>query len=213
MHSRAALALAMALAPPAAASAAAAAPAAAAAAAAPAAAASAYNRSAAVAHAAQFFDRPQHDCATAYTACTPWSYWGEEACGFPSHGGDCANFLSQNLLAGGHAPLVLAPCRGFPCGREEVGAEKLGACLASAYGWTSTCGPHQPPPAGLRPGDALVFHAASCGDTEAHATLVVEPGPGGRVGVAAHSTDVFNKSVDDYASEFGFYDWLQAPVQ
>ena len=169
--------------------------------------AAAYNRSAAVAHAALYFDKPQHDCSTPYDACSIWSYWGEEACGFPSHGGDCANFLSQNLLAGGHPDLVLAPCRGYPCGREEVGAEKLGACLAQNYKWQSTCGPHAAPPAAIVPGDALVFHAKSCADTEAHATLVVDVRPG-RVGVAAHSTDVFNKSVDDYAAEFGYYDWL-----
>lgn len=171
-------------------------------------AAAAYNRSAAVAHAAQYYNKPQHDCSTPYTSCSPWSYWGEEACGFASHGGDCANFLSQNLLAGGHPDLTVAPCRGYPCGREEVGAEKLGACLALNYKWASTCTSAQTaPPAAIVPGDALIFHAKSCDDTEAHATLVVDVRPG-RVGVAAHSTDVFNKSVDDYASEFGFYDWL-----
>ena len=130
-----------------------------------------------------------------------------EACGFPSHGGDCANFLSQNLLAGGHEHLTKAPCRGYPCGMEEVGAEKLGACLAANYGWTSTCGAHAPPPANIVPGDALIFHGTSCTDTEAHATLVVYVN-GDFVGLAAHSSDVFNKSYHDYATEFGFFDWL-----
>lgn len=167
----------------------------------------AYIRALAVANAFKYYNAPQHNCSTPYTACSPWSYWGEEACGFPSHGGDCADFLSQNLLAGGHEDLVKAPCRGYPCGREEIGAEKLGACLAANYGWTSHCGPHAKPPAGLQPGDALIFHGKSCTDTEAHATLVVDVRPGW-VGVSAHSTDVFNKSVDDYASEFGYYDWL-----
>ena len=166
-----------------------------------------YNRTLAVANALLHYDAPQHNCSDAYTACSIWSYWGEEVCGYPSHGGDCANFLSQNLLAGGHEDLVKAPCRGFPCGREEVGAQKLGACLAANYGWTSHCGAHAAPPAGLQPGDALIFHATSCTDTEAHATLVVDVRPG-RVGVAAHSSAVFNKSVDEYASEFGYYDWL-----
>jgi len=133
----------------------------------------AYDPSLAVSNALRHFDRPQHNCSTAYTACTPYSYWGEEACGFASHGGDCANFLSQNLLAGGHPPLIKAPCRGYPCGREEVGAANLGRCLAANYGWRSTCGARQPPPADVRPGDALVFHAKSCDDAEAHAMLAV----------------------------------------
>lgn len=80
-------------------------------------------------------------------SCSPWSYWGEESCGYPSHGGDCANFVSQCLLAGGHPPLVKAPCRGYPCGKEEVGAAKLGACLPANYGWVRGLGT---PASGLR---------------------------------------------------------------
>ena len=36
----------------------------------------------------------------------------------------------------------------------------------------STCGPHAAPPPNIVPGDVLVFHASSCTDEEAHATLV-----------------------------------------
>ena len=53
----------------------------------------------------------------------------------------------------------------------------------------------------------LVFMCSSCTDEEAHATLVVHVG-GGFVGLAAHSNDVFNNSYENYASEFGYYDWL-----
>ena len=154
----------------------------------------AYDPQKAVANARAHYNRVQHDCATPYLACSPWAYFGGEACGFPSHGGDCANFLSQNLLAGGHPALTQAPCRGYPCGHEEVGAANLGACLAKYYGWRSTCGAKEPPPRSLKVGDALIFHGKSCADAEAHATLVVHVG-GGFVGLAAHSTDVFNKSV------------------
>ena len=130
--------------------------------------AAAYNRTGALAYAHRFFDGVNHDCATDYTACSPFGYWGGESCGYPSRGGDCANFVSQSLVAGGgHAPLVKAPCRGYPCGVEEVGAEKLGACLAANYGWRSTCGAHAEPPADIEPGDVLLFHGASCDDTEA----------------------------------------------
>ena len=169
--------------------------------------ASAYNRTAALAYARQWYSRANHDCSSDYTACTPFSYWGGDSCTYGSHGGDCANFVSQCLLAGNHTPLVKAPCRGYPCGREEVGAQKLGACLHSSYGWESTCGAHIPPPASIVPGDVLLFHGASCDDTEAHATLVTYVN-GAFVGVTAHSTDVYNKSYTDYASEFGYYDWL-----
>ena len=31
---------------------------------------------------------------------------------------------------------------------------------------------------------------------------------GGFVGLAAHSNDVFNRSYEEYASEFGYFDWL-----
>lgn len=151
-----------------------------------------------------------HDCSTPHDACSPWSYWGEEACNQASQGGDCANFVSQCLLAGGHAPLVKDPCRGYPCGREEVGAERLGACLAANYGWKSTCGAHVAPPASIRPGDVLLFHGASCTDTEAHATIVTYVNLP-FVGVSAHSSDRYNLSYAAYASEFGFYDWLQGP--
>ncbi len=91
---------------------------------------------------------------------------------------------------------------------EEVGAERLGACLASNYGWTSTCVTNTgKPPSTLIPGDVVVFHAASCTDEEAHATLVVFVNfP--FVGVSAHSNDVYNNSIENYASEFGYYDFL-----
>ena len=152
-----------------------------------------------------------HDCTKLYDSCTPYSYWGGESCGQASKGGDCANFVSQCLLAGGHTPLVKAPCRGYPCGKEEVGAQKLGACLAANYGWKSTCGAHAAPPADIAPGDVLLFHGASCDDTEAHATLVTWVSLP-NVYVTAHSSDRYNYSVSNYASEFGFYDWLRAPA-
>ena len=169
--------------------------------------AAAYNRAAAVAHAAKWYHTADHSCSTAYDACSPWSYWGEESCGYASHGGDCANFLSQNLLAGGHPALTKSPCRGYPCGKEEIGAANLGSCLAKNYGWRSSCGAHANPPADIAVGDALIFHGASCSDEEAHATLVVYVG-GDFIGLAAHSNDVFNRSYTEYAGEFGYYDWL-----
>jgi hypothetical protein len=168
-----------------------------------------YNRSGAIDYAFRFYNTVNHDCNTPYTSCSPFSYWGEESCGFPSHGGDCADFVSQCLLAGNHTKLIKAPCRGYPCGVEEIGAEKLGACLAANYGWKSTCIKNtDSPPTTLIPGDVLVFHATSCTDEDAHATLIVHVNYP-FIGVAAHSNDVFNKSITEYASEFEYYDFLQ----
>jgi hypothetical protein len=115
--------------------------------------------------------------------------------------------VSQSLLAGGHPPLVDAPCRGYPCGKEEVGAANLGACLPLHYGWVSKCGPHLPPPSSIVPGDVLVFHGASCTDTEAHATLVTKVG-GGSALITCHSEDSLDRPYTDYASEFGYYEWI-----
>jgi len=110
-----------------------------------------YDRGAAMAYADKWWNTANHDCGTSYSSCSPWSYWGGESCGFPSQGGDCANFVSQCLLAGGHVPLVKSPCRGYPCGEEEIGAANLGACLKANYGWTSTCQKSSAtPPAGLQ---------------------------------------------------------------
>jgi hypothetical protein len=167
----------------------------------------AYNRSAALAYVARWWNGTNHDCSTPYTACSPFSYWGGESCGYPSHGGDCADFVSQSLLAGGHVPLTKEPCRGYPCGREEVGAQRLGACLAANYNWTSKCGPRAAPPTNIVPGDVLIFHVASCDDTEAHATVVTYVNLP-YVGISAHSTDHHNVSVEGYWSEFGYGDWL-----
>jgi hypothetical protein len=117
--------------------------------------------------------------------------------------------VSQSLLAGNHVPLVKAPCRGYPCGSEEIGANNLGACLAANYGWTSTCGYRQAPPSTIVPGDVLVFHESSCADSEAHATIVSDvPSDGSDVKITCHSTDAANKSYTAFASEFGYYDWL-----
>lgn len=171
----------------------------------------AYRPAAALLYVSRWWDSANHNCSTPFDACSPFSYWGGEACGFPSKGGDCANFVSQALLAGGHPPLVKAPCRGYPCGVEEVGATKLGACLALNYGWSSTCLPEAAgPPASVVVGDVIVWHNdASCADEDAHATFVTSVDLArGWVGISAHSTDVFNVSHAPYFTEFAYADWL-----
>eukprot|EP00727_Mastigamoeba_balamuthi_P010579 m51a1_g6143 hypothetical protein (311) ;mRNA; r:282110-283374 len=166
-----------------------------------------YNRGAAVSYADQHWNSPNHDCSSSYSSCTPYSYWGGEHCGYSSHGGDCANFVSQCLLAGGHAPLSGGgPCRGYPCGNEEVGAKNLGDCLAGYKGWTRSCGYHMAPPSSITVGDVLIYHKGSCSDSEAHATIVTSMSGGPQI--SCHSNEHHNIAYTYMASSMPYYEWL-----
>ncbi|GIQ81592.1 hypothetical protein KIPB_002573 [Kipferlia bialata] len=155
-----------------------------------------YKKSTAVNYAYSWYSSCNHDCSTSYSKCTPWSYWGSECCGFPSQGGDCANFVSQSLIAGGHPNLNGgSPCRGYPCGKEEVGANNLDNCLAQHHGWTKTCGHKLATPSNIVPGDVIVYHKSSCSDSSAHATLVTEV-KNGKAYITCHSSDHKNQSYD-----------------
>lgn len=121
----------------------------------------AYDGSKAKAYADQWWSSANHKCGN-YLNCSPYAYFGNEVCGYESHGGDCANFVSQCLLAGGHSALKGGDCRGYPCGKEEPGATRLGRCLKSNFGWTRTCGHKQTPPSNLKVGDVIVYHSGSC---------------------------------------------------
>ena len=96
---------------------------------------STYDRSGAVNYAYKYWSTPNHKCRD-HEDCSPCAYYGSEACNYPSHGGDCANFVSQCLvLGGGHEKLKGSKvCRGYPCGFEEPGAKNLGDCLKSKDG-------------------------------------------------------------------------------
>ncbi|KAH3757000.1 hypothetical protein Pelo_11218 [Pelomyxa schiedti] len=167
----------------------------------------AYTHSSAVDYASKWWSSCNHDCSGAYTTCSPWSYWGSEECGYESHGGDCANFVSQCLLAGGHDSLTKSPCRGYPCGKEEVGAENLDQCLYTNYGWTHKCGSKLAPPDNIVAGDVAIFHTSSCSDYSAHATLVVYRS-GTTANIACHSSEHFNYSYTNYLSSMPYVDWL-----
>jgi len=169
----------------------------------------AYNRDAAVTYAAKWWNTANHNCTSSYDKCSPWSYWGSETCGYPSHGGDCANFASQSILAGGHPALTKSPCRGYPCGQEEVGANNLGQCLHQNYGWVQTCGAAQKPPSNIQIGDVLVFHGSSCTDTEAHAVVVTLVNTSG-VYITCHSSDRHN-SLYTSITGFNYLQWLHYP--
>ena len=166
-----------------------------------------YDRNAAVNYAKTYWNTANHKCGT-YTSCTPYSYWGNEVCGYSSHGGDCANFVSQCLLAGGHSPLNTGGnCRGYPCGKEEVGAMELAKCLSGSFGWERTCGYYQGPPSNIQPGDVLIYHADSCSSYTAHATLVVST-DNGSAQIACHSSARWYADYTYRGGSKPYYEWL-----
>lgn len=170
----------------------------------------AYTPSSAYAYAADWWDSCNHSCSSSYSSCTPWSYWGSEMCGYASHGGDCADFVSQCLIAGGHGYLNSGdPCRGYPCGKEEIGATKLGQCLVQK-GWTRSCGYKQAPPSNIAVGDVLIYHGGSCSDYDAHATFVMYVS-GSDVRIACHSSMQWNKAYTYLAGTKPYYEWLHNP--
>ena len=168
-----------------------------------------YDRDAVKAYAKKYWNSPNHKCGSNYLSCSPWSYFGREHCGYESHGGDCANFVSQCLLAGGHPKLKGGVCRGYPCGKEEPGAFKLGKCLRETFGWKRTCGYKQAPPSGVQPGDVLVYHEKSCTDFNAHVVVVIEGGSSPKI--ACHSSNKWGASYTYLANSKPYYEWLLHP--
>jgi len=169
----------------------------------------AYDPTAALAYVDKWYSSANHDCKSAYDVCSPWSYWGEESCGYPSHGGDCADFVSQSLVTAGHPYLNTGgtPCRGYPCGKEEIGAKNLGDCLSQKFNWNTTCGHKAAPPSYIKVGDVLIFHGTSCTDTEAHATIVTKV-DGKNVYISCHSPDTHTQPYTIFSSNFGYFQWL-----
>ncbi|MFA5858228.1 MAG: amidase domain-containing protein [Elusimicrobiota bacterium] len=170
-----------------------------------------YSPAAAYKYANQWWDTCNHTCAGAYDACSPWSCWGSY-CGYTSHNGDCADFVSQCLLAGGHPVLKAGNCRGYPCGKEEIGASRLMSCLPQSFGWEDGgVAIKKAPPANIAVGDVLVYADATGWWDGTHATLVVSTNSssGAKVGVAAHSSSVWNKPYT-YLTDTShqYYHWL-----
>lgn len=170
-----------------------------------------YNIDDVVSYAQKYWETPNHECGD-YIDCTPWSYWGTSYCGYASHGGDCANFVSQCILEGGHKDLNQGDgiCRGYPCGREEIGADKLQKCLKTYHGWTDLgIGYMLPPPPEIRPGDVLMYSNEY--GTGTHATVVVRVTDGVAY-IAAHSSSQYDRIYTYLTdSEHCYYRWLHNP--
>ena len=168
--------------------------------------ASCYSRDGAVSYAHQYARTPNHKCGN-YEKCTPCSYWGGEACGYSSHGGDCANFVSQCLVKGGGHPKLNGGgvCRGYPCGFEEIGAWELGQCLQKK-GWKSTCGYHKAPPSNIKAGDVLIYHSSGCDSGSSHAVIVTKGGSNPKI--TCHSSIKVDADYTYNANSKPYYHWL-----
>ena len=168
-----------------------------------------YDRNKAVAYARKYGKSINHKCGSGRWACTPYGYFGNERCGYPRDGGDCANFVSQCLLEGGHPALKGGQCRGIPCGKEEPGALKLALCLKQTFKWRRECGYRMAPPSWIKPGDVLIYHADSCSSGNAHATLVTVAGNNAKI--SAHSPEMVDNPYTFLANSKPYYEWLHHP--
>ena len=169
-----------------------------------------YSRDDAVKYAKNNYDKIDHECgdnnSDDYLNCTKFAYFGNEFCNYVSHGGDCANFVSQCLVfGGGHDYLNdTENCRGYPCGFEEPGAKKLGICLQQK-GWNSTCGKLMEPPIYIKPGDVLIYHEEGCDYNKAHAVIITEVTP--IVKITGRSA-LMKDELYTYNTEKPYYQWL-----
>lgn len=166
-----------------------------------------YSRTGAVAYAKKYALSVNHQCGDNHLSCSPASYFGDEHCGYAGDGGDCANFVSQCLvLGGGHQKLTGSDnCRGYPCGFEEPGANRLGNCLIEK-GWNSTCDYLLEPPSYIKTGDVLIYHANDCNNIDAHAVFIIEGGSIPKI--ASHSNEHLNVPYTYMDNSKPYYQWL-----
>ena len=168
-----------------------------------------YNRTGAVEYAYKYAEMPNHECGidANYIKCTPCSYWGDEACNYPSNDGDSANFVSQCLvLGGGHQALNdSSTCRGYPCGFEEIGSLNLANCLKQK-GWNSICGYLQPPPSYIEAGDVLNYYSDGC-EIGAPFSVFITVG-GNNPLITSHSSVRIDASYYRLDNSKPYYQWL-----
>ena len=72
-----------------------------------------YNREKAVEYAYKHYKKINHKCGSGRSSCSPYCYYGNSFCKYPHGGGDCANFMNQCLIEGGHPKLNESPCTKF----------------------------------------------------------------------------------------------------
>ncbi|HMF34920.1 MAG TPA: amidase domain-containing protein, partial [Candidatus Lokiarchaeia archaeon] len=142
---------------------------------------------------------------------------------YTASGGDCANFVSQCLIAGGISlyngtdgtGYGVYPDKDRPTGHSNGTmpyCDYLDLNLRNFQN-THVTGPLTSPtlPDEMCVGDVVIF-GNSTGDNYEHATIVVWDG-GSQLGLAAHTTDVWNQSFSSYMSEFScatFYHFVDS---
>ena len=136
---------------------------------------SAYDRNKAVEYAYKYYKKINHDCTKSRSSCTNYGYYGNSFCHYSHGGGDCANFVSQCLIEGGHPKLRGSPCKHFPCG-VQLGSKNLSNCLVDKFKWKRECGKKMPPPGYIRKGDIIVYHKTRCDDQLTHSMIVTKDG-------------------------------------
>ncbi len=159
-----------------------------------------YNRDGALNYAQRWWNGANHNCGS-YSSCSPFSYWGSEHCGYPSHGGDCANFVSQCILAGGEYSSI-----GRSYCKAELGADALKNWLKSK-GWQVVKFGHLAAgPSNVIKGDAM-FCCNSSGYSS-HATIVV-----GTDRIACHSSQHYGIDPSGYYTDsaHAYFMWLHNP--
>ena len=97
-----------------------------------------YNREKAVEYAYKHYKKINHKCGSGRSSCSPYGYYGNSFCKYPHGGGDCANFVSQCLIEGGHPKLNESPCKKFKCG-VQLGSRNLSQCLVKKFKWRREC--------------------------------------------------------------------------
>eukprot|EP01107_Rhizomastix_libera_P014147 TRINITY_DN425_c0_g1_i1.p1 TRINITY_DN425_c0_g1~~TRINITY_DN425_c0_g1_i1.p1 ORF type:complete len:233 (+),score=61.82 TRINITY_DN425_c0_g1_i1:18-716(+) len=155
--------------------------------------------------------RVNHDCDTGAYICSPFGYFGKDACNGKqeSEGGDCANFASQLILAGGHEKLTADPCRGDEFCGAEVAAPNLRECLVNSYGWASTgCKKDQKPPKNVKVGDLIFARKGSCDEEIAHTSIITKVDKTG-VYISAHSADLLDSPIQRlYGGSYSYLEYV-----
>ncbi len=134
-------------------------------------------------------------------------------CDYSGVGGDCANFVSQCLIAGG---IYLG---GWGCGGTQPSAGYLSDNLRT-LGWDSTYGCFVAPPANTRPGDVIIFYGdcenyvpgsgSNCNMGHAVFVLTDDWSSGAWIGAASHTGDYCNAPYW-YWDYMGCVEWLHYP--
>ena len=167
-----------------------------------------YNRLKAVQYAHKFALTPNHKCGD-YLKCTPYAFFGGENCGYLSHGGDSANFVSQAINQAEHPPLgsIDRECRGYPCGKEITNVLKLDTCLINKFKWKRKCGYMLKPPESIKIGDVVVFYNKQCQGGDGVAAIVTRVN-GKDVRVSGHSPAVKDVDYNYYCKGSKYISWI-----